>query len=111
MKKKLVVLSLAFFLLIVVSLFQQVDDLLFRFRLLEEAAEILISKMSRDVFETAQVIAGAIRGGHKQKQNMDRLTVEAGEIHTATRQRHRRDKMIDRRMLGVRNGDAVADTG
>ena len=83
------------FQLVLVCFVQQFDDFLGCRGLPEEVAEVLVTQMFRDVFQTTKVITRSVRRRDEEKQNEDVLAIEARKVDAIFYERDSRHQLAN----------------
>ena len=97
--------------LVVVGFLEQFDNFRRGLCLSEEVAEVRVPQVPGNALQPTQVVAGEIGRRNQQKQDMHSFAIEAGEVNTPIGECHGGSQLIDGGVLGVRDGDTVADSG
>lgn len=90
---------------------EQIPDIRCCHGLLQEVAEVLTSKVARNVFQATEVIARAVRRRNQQEQNEHVFSVEAREVDAISGDRNRRRQFLDRCVFCVWDCDAITNAG
>src|SRR5579864_6014014 len=90
---------------------QQRPNIVARSRLAEFLDKFIVPHAPHYVFQSAQMVAGAVLRGNQQHQYMHRLPVDAFKSYSRSGQGNRADELVHAAMLGMGNGDRTADAG
>jgi hypothetical protein len=78
---------------------------------LQQLAERVVPKLTRDALERPEVVAGTVGRRYKKKEKLDGLAIKALEVDALLAHGNGPDETGHARMLRVRDGHATADPG
>ena len=78
---------------------------------LQVSTKRIVAKLTRNVFQSPEVIARAIRWLYQQEKQLHWISVEAFKVDPILADGHGADQSVDTGMLRMRNGHTAADPG